>query len=63
MPQIYLKTDLYEEIVLRGHRGEAVGEFVNRAVARMLVKEEEEKDAKKEMKDEDEEWKSLFEDN
>jgi hypothetical protein len=38
MPQIYLKTDLYEEIVSRGHRGEAVGEFVNRAVARMLVK-------------------------
>ena len=41
MPQIYLRTDLYEEIVSRGRRGDAVGEFVNRAVKRALVEEEE----------------------
>ena len=40
MPQIYLRTELYEEIVSRGKRGDAVGEFVNRAVGTALVEEE-----------------------
>jgi hypothetical protein len=47
MPQIYLRTDLYEEIVSRGHRGEAVGEFVNKAVAKVLVDEEREEVVRK----------------
>jgi hypothetical protein len=56
MPQIYLRTDLYEEIVLRGHRGEAVGEFVNKAVAKALVNEERNDAVRKgfEMKEEEE---------
>ena len=50
MPQIYLRTDLYEEIVSRGKRGDAVGEFVNRAVGTALKDEEgeDEKDEKDE---------------
>ena len=42
MPQIYLRTDLYEEIVSRGKRGDAVGEFVNLAVGTALKEEERE---------------------
>lgn len=44
---VHLKNRFVRGNSFTGHRGEAVGEFMNRAVARMLVKEEEEKRSKK----------------